>query len=186
MVEASFPGRRMFAYLPDGGSSTATGMPPVGIPGEIAAATVETAELRRGLALWQTLRGVRPFPARHQLSPRVLGALLRHTILIKVLEEANEFQVRIIGDAIMAVQTDPLQGLTTAEIDQLLPGYGMGLHRMYSHVCFYKQPVAFQGELKREADGRVFHREHLLLPLGDGDAKVDHLISLIVYTQPVS
>jgi hypothetical protein len=152
--------------------------------GRIDPEAVETPELCKGLALWHTLRGARCYPSLQQMSPRALGALLRHTILIKVLDRENEFQVRIIGDAIMAVQTDPLQGLTTAQVDELLPGYGAGLRRMYSYVCATKAPIAFRGELRREADGRVFHREHLLVPLGDTDDAVDHLISFIVYIEP--
>lgn len=154
------------------------------VPGRIDPASVETAALRQGLALWRELAGERLFPARHQVSPRALGPLLRHTILIKVLDGGAEFQVRVMGDAILAVQTDPFQGLTTGEIDSLVPGYGAGLKAMYSHVCAYREPVAFRGSVRREADGRVFHREHLLLPLGDSDAAVDHLISLVVYLQP--
>jgi len=152
--------------------------------GRIDPETVETPELRKGLALWHALKGARRFPSRHQMSPRALGGLLRHTILIKVLDRQNDFQVRIIGDAIMAVQTDPLRGLTTAQVDERLPGYGAGLRRMYDYVCATKAPIAFRGELCREADGRVFHREHLLLPLGDTDDAVDHLISFVVYIEP--
>ncbi len=91
-----------------------------------------------------------------------------------------------MGDAILAVQPENFQGLTTGEIEALLPGYGVGLHRMYSHSCAVKVPLAFHGPLRREADQRVFHREHLLVPLGDSDEAVDHLISLIVYTQPAA
>ena len=154
------------------------------VPGRIDPDAVETAVLRQGLALWRGLAGARAYPARHQMSPRAMGALLRNTILIKVLDDGAEFQVRVIGDAILAVQTEPLQGLTTRQIDEVLPGYGDGLRAMYGHVCAYKEPVAFRGSFRRQADGRDFHREHLLLPLGESDAAVDHLMSLVVHTRP--
>jgi len=154
--------------------------------GEIDPNDVQTAPLRRGLALWQDLRGARLFPARARMSPRALGTLLRHTILIKVLDNGAEFQIRIIGDAIMAVHSDPIQGLTMAEINTMLPGYGDMLHQLYSKCCEIKRPLAFRGEFRREPDQRVFHREHLLVPLGEADEAVDYLISFLVYSQPQS
>lgn len=151
---------------------------------DIEPCDVQTAPLRKGFVLWQELRGTRLFPSRGQMSPRVLGPLLRNTILIKVLDEGREFQVRVIGDAIVAVQNDPVQGLTTAEIDKMLPGFGKVLHRNYSIVCTAKAPRAMRGLFQRDADKRMFHREHLILPLGNTDDAVDHILSLIVYTNP--
>ena len=152
--------------------------------GEIDPNDVQTALLRRGLTLWQDLRGARLFPARARMSPRVLGTLLRHAILIKVLDDGAEFQIRIMGDAILAVQEDPIQGLTTAEIDKMLPGYGAVLHWIYTRASSGKAPLAFRGLFRREADGRIFDREHLLLPLGETDETVDYLLSLVIHTQP--
>lgn len=151
---------------------------------EIEPDDVQTEPLRRALAVWRACKGTRLFPSREQMSPRALGLLLRNTILIKVLDEGHEFQVRIIGDAIVAVQNDPIQGLTTAEIEKVLPGFGKKLHRNYSIVCAIKAPIARRGQFHREADGRIFHREHLMLPLGETDAAVDHILSMIVYTHP--
>lgn len=151
---------------------------------EIEPCDVQTAPLRRGWALWQELRGTRLFPSREQMSPRALGPLLRNTILIKVLDGGREFQVRIIGDAIVAVQNDPIQGMTTAEIDKMLPGFGKLLHKNYSVVCRTKAPIARRGLFLRDADRRVFYREHLMLPLGETDKAVDHIISLVVYANP--
>jgi hypothetical protein len=176
----------MFAHTPD--SDSAISAPVHGlagiIPGGIEPERLSDPLLKRGLALWHELRGERRIPSRQQFSPRVLGNLLRHTILIKVLAESPEFQVRIMGDAILAVQTENFQGLTTRQIDQQLPGYGTMLHRMYSYACAVKQPLAFLGPMRREADQRLFHRGHLLVPLGESDEAVDHLISFVVYTQP--
>lgn len=145
---------------------------------------VQSALLRKGLALWQELRGSRLFPSRAQMSPRALGSLLRNTILIKVLDGGREFQIRVIGDAIVSVQNDPIQGKTTAEVEKLLPGFGKLLHKNYSIVCALKTPIARRGQFVREADMRMFHREHLMLPLGETDEAVDHIVSLIVYTNP--
>lgn len=156
------------------------------LSGEIALSQVQNALLRKGLALWQSARGPRRFPVRHQMSPRALGPLLRNTALIKVLEDGAEFQIRIIGDAILAAQGDHVQGMTTAEIEDQLPGYGMLLHRIYSRVHRGSEPLAFAGEFRREADGKAFDHEHLLVPLGESDDAVDHLMSFVVYSFALS
>jgi len=152
--------------------------------GEIDPSEVQDALLRKALVLWQELRGDRLYPSRQQLTPRVLGPLLRHAILIKVLDDGREFQIRIIGDAIAAVQNIPMQGLTTAEIDRLLPGYGTMVRQSYMRACAEKLPQAYNGRILREADQRTFNRELLLLPLGDTDEAVDHLITFVVYMAP--
>ena len=154
------------------------------VTGRIDPGMVEAAPLQRGLALWRSLAGDRLFPGRSQMSPRALGGLLRNTILIKVLDEGAEFQVRIIGDVIRAIDPDAWQGLTTREMDARLPGHGANLRAVYGHACTHKAPLAFRGLFRRKADGWTFHREHLLLPLGESDDAVDHLISLIVIIQP--
>ena len=159
--------------------------PPSGdLPGEIPADAVCHALVRRGLALWRELRGQRLFPSRSQTSPRALGPLLRNTVFVKVLGGGEEFQIRVMGDVITAAQDFPLQGLTTAAIDLVLPGYGRTLHGLYSRACTTRAPVALRGPLVRKSRLGQVCREYLLLPLGETDAAVDHLLSLIVYLSP--
>ncbi len=171
------PTQEFFGSTSSFGSEGITG-------GDIEPADVRSAPLHKGLTLWRELRGSRLFPSRQQMTPRALGSLLRNTMLAKVLNGGREFQLRVIGDAIMTVQNDSLQGMTTAEVEKVLPRYGEMLRRNYSVVCTLKAPRALRGKFCREVDNRVFYREHLMLPLGETDAAVDHIISLIVYTQP--
>lgn len=152
--------------------------------GEIDPSQVQNTLLRKALELWEDLRGDRLYPSRQQLSPRALGPLLRHAILIKVLDGGAEFQIRIIGDAIAAVQNIQMQGLTTAELDQILPGYGSMVRTAYVRAFDEKLPQAYSGPILREADQRTFNRELLLLPLGETDDAVDHLITFVVYMAP--
>lgn len=174
-------GLLMFAYPHD---QFQPARPP--LAGEIALSEIQNVLLRKGLALWEAACGACAFPSRHEMGPRALGPLLRNTALIKVLDGGAEFQVRIIGDAIMAAQGDPMQGMTTAEIDDQLPGYGALLHRIYSQVHADRAPLAFAGEFRRKADGKVFDHEHLLLPLGGSGDAVDHLLSMVVYSFALS
>jgi hypothetical protein len=177
----------MFALEPESGRPIrSAGQGEAAAAGAIDPAEVEAPPLRHALALWRDLRGDRLFPSREQMSPRVIGPLLRNTVLIKVLDGGRDFEVRIIGDAILAVQPEPTPGQTTREIDARLPGYGAALRSLYCQVCSEKKPTARRGRYRREADGLTFHREHLLLPLGASDEAVDHLISFIVFTQPDS
>lgn len=152
--------------------------------GAIDPSEVQNELLCKALVLWQGLRGDRLYPSRQQLSPRTLGPLLRHAILIKVLDGGAEFQIRIIGDAIAAVQNVQMQGLTTAEIDHILPGYGSMVRLAYARACAEKLPQAYRGRILREADQRTFDRELLLLPLGETDDAVDYLITFVVYMAP--
>lgn len=154
------------------------------VPGMIDPETVETAPLKKGLALWRSLAGARLYPSRERFSPRALGPLLRHTILIKVLQSGCRFESRVVGDAVQAVGPEPLQGLDICELDKFLPGYGAALRALYRQVCDTKRPMAFRGTFDRSGAYEERHREHLVLPLGASDAAVDHLLSLVVYTQP--
>jgi hypothetical protein len=145
----------------------------------IALADIQNPLLRKGLALWESQRGARRFPGREDMSPRMLGGLLRNTVLVRVL--GDDFQFRIVGDAIVAAQGASFQGKTTAEIDTTLPGYGRMLHRVYRIVRDAATPHAYRGWFERQADGRAFFHETVILPLGSDGEHVDHLLVLAIY-----
>ena len=151
------------------------------ISGQIDLSEIQNATVRKGYDLWESLRGARLFPSRAQMSPKALGPMLRNTVLVRVLDAGAEFQLRVIGDAIMIAQGDQFQGLTTAEVEKQLPRYGTVLHRTYSLVFTEKQPAAFRGTYHRAADGRIFHHENVLLPLGESDEAPDHILGVVVY-----
>lgn len=144
----------------------------------IPVAEVQNPLLLRGLALWERLRSTRPFPSRNDMSPRLFAGLLRNTALVRVT--GDDFEFRIVGDAIVTAQGASFQGLTTAAIDERLPGYGRTLHRAYRMIVEAGAPSAFRGWFERKADGRAFFHESLGLPLGV-DGTVDHLLILGVY-----
>jgi hypothetical protein len=131
---------------------------------------------RRGLDLWQTSRGARPFPARAEFTPRVLREYLRNMALVRVIGDAQDFEFRIVGDAIVSTQGGHMQGLTCTQLDEVLPGYGSELSAVYRHVCGTKIPLALRGSYVRQADGMAIIHESLVMPLGVDDAAVDHLL----------
>ncbi|HEY2069860.1 MAG TPA: PAS domain-containing protein [Rhizomicrobium sp.] len=146
----------------------------------IPVADVRNPLLLRAIDLWQRQRGDRRFPERSEMTPRVLGGLLRNTVLVRVLDGGRDFEFRIVGDAIVAAQGASFQGYTTAQIEAALPGYGRMLKRVYGLAYETGEPSAFRGWFERGADGRAFFHESLVLPLGTGGV-VDHLLILGVY-----
>lgn len=137
--------------------------------------------VQSGYALWQEVKGPRVFPARTELTPRIMQKYLRNMALVRVLGNAEDFEFRIVGDAIVAAQGGAMQGLTCTELDVVLPGYGTVLGAVYRHVCKTKAPLALRGEYVRRADGLVIMHESLALPLGVDESAVDHIMVLGVY-----
>ena len=142
---------------------------------------VQNPLLLKGLALWQRQRDTRRFPGRSEMSPRQLSSLLRNTVLVRVLGNAEDFEFRIVGDAIVTVQGASFQSMTTTQIDAVLPGYGRMLRRSYLAVCESGEPSAYRGWFDRGPDGRAFFHESVVLPLGTDGQTVDHLLILGVY-----
>jgi len=145
----------------------------------ISVAEVQNPLLRKGLSLWERQRGARRFPARAEMSPRLLAGLLRNTLLVRVAGE--EFEFRIVGDAVVTAQGASFQGMNTAQIEAALPGYGRMLRRAYRAICEAGAPLAFRGWFERGADGRAFFHESIGLPLGADGQAIDHLLILGVY-----
>ena len=142
---------------------------------------IQNPLLRKGLDLWARMRGYRRFPARSDLSPRDMASLLRNTALVRVLKGGEEYEFRIVGDAIVQAQWASLQGLTMREVDSKLPGYGSALRSGYRAVFETREPLAYRGWFERSADKRAFFHESLVLPLGTDGKTVDHLLIIGVY-----
>src|ERR1700743_1613120 len=98
----------------------------------IALDQVENITVRKGIDLWDGMRGANAMPSRAQMSPRYLASVLRNAVLIRVLPNGEEFQARIVGDAIVQADGFSMRGMTMAEIDLILPTYGTLLRKGYS------------------------------------------------------
>jgi hypothetical protein len=153
---------------------------PLRLPQEIALSDIHNATIQRGLDIWNRARGIRPYPARAEVTPRMLSDLLRHTTLIRVLEN-NEYELRIVGDAMVQMQGRSFQGMSVAEIDLIVPGHGMVLRTVYDEVCKRRAPFVCRGWYTREADKRTLFQETLLTPLGNTDQAVDHILAFASY-----
>jgi hypothetical protein len=147
----------------------------------IALPNIENPLVQKALGIWENARGARSMPARADMSPRVMSGLLRNTVLIRVIGAGDEFEFRIVGDAIVQAQGASLQGMTMAQIDLVLPGYGSTLHNAYRHAYRKRRAAAYSGWYMREADGRSMFHESLVMPLGDDGETVDHILVVGVY-----
>ena len=147
----------------------------------ITLAEIENSTVRKGVDLWQELRGARPMPSRAQMSPRLLSGILKNSVLVRALANGTEFEMRIVGDAVVQAQGASLQGMTMAEIDLVLPGYGSLLRKVYAWTCRNVAPGTYRGWYIREADGHSMYHESAVLPLSDDGRTVDHLLVVGVY-----
>lgn len=163
-------------------AQTASPLQPL-LPQQIELAEIQNPAVRRALELWERLRGPRAFPARADLSPRQMPDLLRNIALVRVLEGGEDFQFRVIGDGIVVAQGASFQGMTTNEVDRILPGYGAALAGIYRRVLKSRRPLAFRGWYEREADGHSFFHESISLPFGPDPATVDHILVAAVYAR---
>ena len=142
---------------------------------------IQSAQLRKAFDLWTTLKGSRPFPARSEISQRDMTDFLRHIVLVRVLDDGDEFQFRIVGDAIVLAQGQSFQGLTTAEIELRLPGYGKMVNRAYKRVYADRKPLLLRGWFEHASTQRAFFHETLGLPLGPDAETIDHILVVAVY-----
>ncbi len=147
----------------------------------IAPSEVQNPVTRKGLDLWQRARGARLFPTRAEMPPHDMADMLRNIVLVKVLDGGREFEFRIVGDAMVVAQGCSFRGMNLAQIDDVLPGYGTMLHGIYAQIFHQREALAFRGWFERRADNRAFFHETLVLPLGESEAEVDHILVIGVY-----
>src|SRR5580658_663698 len=65
----------------------------------IALADVESPEVATVVGVWNKWRGLHAMPLRERLSPRDLGRAASHISLARVVDEGEDYEFRIIGDA---------------------------------------------------------------------------------------
>lgn len=150
-----------------------------GLPGEIALCDVHSSTVKRGLAYWHRLKGTRRFPQRSQITPRDLGDMLRHTALVRLSESGADFEVRLVGDAIVQAQGISFSGYTAAMIEKLSPGYGAELRRIFRQIHATGDPLVFRGWYERKPGPKPVYHETMFLPLGD--SAVEHILVVAAY-----
>ncbi len=126
---------------------------------------------------WQRKRGARAMPARRDIDPTELAAVLPHLMVVNV-EPGPRFRYRLFGTAVVeAFGIDP----TGKYIDEVMVGaYKTFLLGLYNDLIASKKPVYSTSIYGTKRDTKLW-TQRLMLPLSsDGDA-VDKVLAIQVF-----
>jgi len=130
--------------------------------------------LRQLLEVWRDKCAGRRFPSRSDIRPRDLVQVLPIVTLARVVDNATDFELRIIGhDLVQAYQ----ENFTGRRLSSLADRVSDSMRQAYHAVLCEARPVLLEGWFEPFAQNRCFYREVLLTPLGPCDAGVDHVLS---------
>jgi hypothetical protein len=159
-----------------------SGCSPEKLSRRIALAEIDSTILLQGAALWRGLCRERKFPRRTDVTPRGLAGLLRYTTLLRVIDGGRDYEYRIVGDAYVMAHGVSFQGKRWSDTDKLSPGYHAMIKSTYDRVVRKGEPVAMRGWIERGGKkSELVYSEYLLLPLGEDDQTVDHVLVFAVY-----
>ncbi|HXC54703.1 MAG TPA: PAS domain-containing protein [Rhizomicrobium sp.] len=138
---------------------------------------LDNAVTRAAAGYWRMLRGARNLPARAQLSPRDMRAILRHVVLLRIIDGGRDYEYRIVGERFAWAYGVQFKGRHLSQVEAAAPEHGARMRELYEHVRNSAQPLAIQGWIGREvADSRFVYYESVLLPFADDGACVDHIL----------
>jgi hypothetical protein len=129
-----------------------------------------------GLAYWNRIRGDRKMPARANLDPLHIPALLPYVMLVDVMRDPLDFRYRLIGSEIDRVLTIDHRGKRLSE----LPGKGQGTLIWEHHRQVADTAAPFRTEVKYVGGNTQVRRlEHCLMPLSSDGARVDMIFTVL-------
>jgi hypothetical protein len=156
---------------------------PESASGVIPLDAIESPILLQGIDYWNRLRGARRYPARQDMMPRDMAPLLRNIVVIRIVEDGQDYEYRIVGDAHVISHGFTMQGLRVSGIDQYSPGYGAVLKSLYDRVVRKRDVYAFRGWMERgEKNKQYIYSESVFMPMGPDDTTIDHILNFSVYT----
>jgi len=156
---------------------------PQGAARLIALDAIESPIVRQGLDYWRMLKGARSYPARTDIHPRALAPLLRNVVLIKVIEDGQDYEYRIVGDAHVISHGFSMQGRRVSEIDTFSPGYSVVLKGLFDRAVRKRDAYAFRGWMESGASEKpLVYSESVFMPMGPDEATIDHVLNFSVYT----
>jgi hypothetical protein len=143
---------------------------------------LENPIVKQGVDYWLSLRRGRRYPARKDLSPHDMIALLRNVVLVKVIDGGKDFEYRIAGEAQEQAYGWRLQGRRVSQVAAEKPAYGHHVLGSYRHVRESGEPLTVRAQIGSNFPYLKFvYCEHVVLPLGDDDSAVDHLLIFSAY-----
>jgi hypothetical protein len=143
----------------------------------VAYDAVENAITRTAASYWTALKGNRVLPARAQLAPRDMRAILSNVVLLRVVDDGRDYEYRIAGQAFVWAYSAPFGGLFLSDVEAANPEHGERMRALYEHVRSTAAPIGLQGWIGRNLpQARFIYHETVLLPFGDDSARVDHIL----------
>ena len=133
--------------------------------------------LRQVYDYWQQKRGTRAMPARRDIEPMELKAVLPQLILVDV-EEGPRFRYRLFGTAVVeAFGSDP----TGKYIDEVMVGaYKDFLLGLYNDMLASKKPIYSTSIYGTKRDTKLW-TQRLMLPLSSDGQAVDKVLAVQVF-----
>ncbi|MBM3573520.1 MAG: PAS domain-containing protein [Alphaproteobacteria bacterium] len=135
---------------------------------------------RRLLGYWRGLRGTLEFPTRGDIDPVEFPYALGHCSLIEVYYQPLRFRFRLVGTLVSQRLSMELTGRWLHDVP--MPEYRQALEELYRKVISSRRPQVYAGP--RRLDGRDWHAEALILPLGDDRRDINMLLACRVYRHP--
>lgn len=134
---------------------------------------------------WDSRRGGRDFPARTEIDPVDIPALLEHVMLVEVLEDPLDFHYRLVGGHFVEQCGRNLQGTT---LRALLAAGGSKEKALFAialdlgTLIFDAQEPVF-AHLQYYSDSAEAERllKILLLPLGESGARMNMILAGLKY-----
>jgi hypothetical protein len=129
-------------------------------------------------AYWQAKKGERRAPARADLDPVEIPALMPHLVLLDVEPAPRRLRFRLVGTAVV---TGLGRDLTGRYIDDLqLSETQRAMFAECHRVADTGEPACATWEYTRE-DGRHVRMERLVLPLSSDGTTIDMLLAGTVF-----
>jgi len=134
------------------------------------------SRIAAALDYWHHLRGGRPMPARGEIDPTRIHALLPYLLLVDVLRAPQDFRYRLVGAEIDAISHRRFRGVRFSEVVHMRQGNR--LWAQYAEVAAERRPlwseIPYVG-----ADPFIRHMQHILLPLSSDGETVDTVLAAV-------
>lgn len=134
---------------------------------------------------WQSRRGAQAFPARADIDPVDIPALLEHLLLVDVLQDPLDFRYRLVGGHIVHHAGHNIQGKTVRGLlegenspDRSVQAKAMDLGKMVSD---HKEPVFAQLRYHSGTSNSEKLLHMVLLPLGEQGGGVNMVLGGLSY-----
>jgi hypothetical protein len=141
---------------------------------ELDPTTDRYPDLQRVLAYWQRKRGGRLAPARTDIDPAELVAVLPRIMLADVLSDPLDFRYRLSGTGIRNIHGNDMTGRSPRALEP--PAYGALIFAHYCEAVRRQEPLLHLIVLDAYQRSRSYAR--LLLPLSNDGEHITMLMAV--------